>query len=338
LQVILREENMSDLRNNKQIQNAQWTDYVGGILRGSQSINQLVPQHPYLKDVPGLEDFQSEKTTDIIILTIPEAMLLFYGKTEGMAAAACSQASTYYHSHSGRQITVDILNAYDASSKKGIDIFMLNDSMEYLRNSRSLMTYYDQAGELAWKLSSFWKVKAKHYTVNGKIYIKITGYAGLRRILKGTRYVFNNPQLMEFGIGRKGVLGKVFKGMKYNIWFSGAFHLLQFLFDSKYDFVDFFVDIPMDIAKLIVTNLVVSVVAGAMTFIGVSVIFAGFIIIAAAIAAVIILEWLDDEVFHTSKTIKSIIREGLALHSQQLMHGVKALSPWQYMLTHPYGY
>lgn len=329
---------MSELRNNQKGHNAQWPDYVGGILRGEQPINQLVPQHPYLKDVPGLEDFQSEKTTDIIILTIPEAMLLLYGKTANAANSACSQTSSYYHSHSARQITVDILNAYDASSKVGIDVFMLNDSVEYLRNSRSLVTYYDQAGDLAWKFSSFWKVRAKHYIANGKTYIKITGYAGLRRILKGTRYAFNNPQLMEFGIGRKGVLGKALKGVKYNVWFSGAFHALQLLFDSEYDFVDFFVDIPMDVAKLIVTNLVVSAVAGLLTFFGAPVILAGIIIILAAVGTVWILETLDEKVFHISDSFKKIIREGLALHSQQLMHDVKTLSPWQYMLAHPYGF
>ena len=43
---------MAGLRNNNNTQNAQWADYVGDILRGAQPINQLVPQHPYLNDVP----------------------------------------------------------------------------------------------------------------------------------------------------------------------------------------------------------------------------------------------------------------------------------------------
>ncbi|EKT1260943.1 hypothetical protein QEA29_003866 [Salmonella enterica] len=329
---------MSDLRNNQKIQDPLRSGNIGymDFRREKNSyVNQAFPLPP---DVPDLDEYLFEKNRDIMILTITEAMRLLYDNTLSTAGSAYSKTSSYYHTHSARQITVDILNVYDNSSKKGVDIFMLSDSLEYLKNSRSLMTYYDQAGDLAWKISSLWKVRATSYIVNGTSYIKITGYAGLRRILKGTRYIFTNPQLMELGIGRKGVLGKAQKGIKLNIWFSAAFHALQFLFDSEYDFVDFFVDIPMDVAKLIVTNLVVSAVAGFLTFVGTPVILAGLLIIAAAVVTVVILEWLDGEVFHISDSFKKIIREGLALHSQQLMHDVKTLPPWQYMLVHPRGF
>lgn len=49
---------MAGLRNNNNTQNAQWADYVGDILRGAQPINQLVPQHPYLNDVPLIDELR----------------------------------------------------------------------------------------------------------------------------------------------------------------------------------------------------------------------------------------------------------------------------------------
>ena len=51
---------MAGLRNNNNTQNAQWADYVGDILRGAQPINQLVPQHPYLNDVPLIDELMTE--------------------------------------------------------------------------------------------------------------------------------------------------------------------------------------------------------------------------------------------------------------------------------------
>ncbi|MGG6847760.1 UNVERIFIED_CONTAM: hypothetical protein QJA12_19570, partial [Escherichia coli] len=50
---------MAGLRNNNNTQNAQWADYVGDILRGAQPINQLVPQHPYLNDVPLIDELMN---------------------------------------------------------------------------------------------------------------------------------------------------------------------------------------------------------------------------------------------------------------------------------------
>lgn len=51
---------MAGLRNNNNTQNAQWADYVGDILRGAQPINQLVPQHPYLNDVPLIDELRHQ--------------------------------------------------------------------------------------------------------------------------------------------------------------------------------------------------------------------------------------------------------------------------------------
>ncbi len=64
---------MAGLRNNNNTQNAQWADYVGDILRGAQPINQLVPQHPYLNDVPLIDELRHQNTHHVILLTFDVA-------------------------------------------------------------------------------------------------------------------------------------------------------------------------------------------------------------------------------------------------------------------------
>ena len=331
---------MAGLRENNKMQNAQWPDYVGSILRGTQPINQLVPQHPYLKDVPGLENFQFEKKQHIMVLTIPEALRLLTDRAVNLFNAGYTEASKYISTHSVKEITLDVVHLYGDASKKGIDYFSVKDTVEWLRFSRNIMTSYDQAGNLAWQIGAIYKVRARKIIANGTAYITITGYAGLRQILKGTRYLFNNAQMLEFGIGRKGMMDKAFKGMKYNIWVSAAFHALEFAFDSEYGFVDFFVDVPMDVAKLIITNYAMSMTAGLMTLLGAPVIIAGLVVLAVALLTVLFLEWLDSPAgLDISEAIKKTINESMEIYGQQIVKQAKTLSPGEFMLlrtmTHP---
>lgn len=63
---------MAGLRNNNNTQNAQWADYVGDILRGSAD-KPLVPQHPYLNDVPLIDELRHQNTHHVILLTLDVA-------------------------------------------------------------------------------------------------------------------------------------------------------------------------------------------------------------------------------------------------------------------------
>lgn len=296
--------------------------------------------------VPGLENFQSERTVDIILLTIPEAMRLLYGKTRSMVDSAYSQTSSYYHSHSTREIGKDLLGTYKNITDKcfGADILTLKDTLEFLKNTKNLTTYYNQAGNLAFTISALWRVRAKTYILNGNTYIKITGYAGLRQILNGTRYLFNNPQIMKFGVGAAAMTEGIVKGTRYSVLFSGAFHALEFIFKSEYDFADFFVDISMDVAKLMVAQIVLKAVAG--IFAGILALSGAPVIIAAAAIIVIglFIAWglnkLDSEKYlNLSNILKTAIRSGNVMYAERIMHDAKTMPARQFILlrtmSHP---
>lgn len=326
---------MAGLRDNGKTQNAQWPDYVGSILRGTQPINQLVPQHPYLKGVPGLEEFQSKKTVNIILLTIPEAMRLAYDKT----ANSGNSAYSYYKSHTMKQMTVGILDINKSFSDKGVNVITLFDTWIWAKTSWKIMSYYDQANNLAWNISQIWKVKAITYIVNGKTYIKITGYAGLRRIFSGVRYLLDHPQMIRFGIGKESIVKGIVSGTKYNIILSGCTHILEFIFRSEYDIVVLFVDISMDIAKIIVTEIVFRVIAGIIAYTGAPVILTAFAIIVIGVMIAWTLNELDcDDSLNLSNILKSAIRRGSIAYAEILMHDSKNLSPWKFALFHTRSY
>ncbi|EBL4889480.1 LysM peptidoglycan-binding domain-containing protein [Salmonella enterica] len=72
----------------------------------------------------------------------------------------------------------------------------------------------------------------------------------------------------------------------------------------------------MDVAKFIVTDIIISVAAGILKIIIIPVIISDIIVIAVAITFVVILEQLDNEIFHTSNDFKKAIKGGWAVHNQ----------------------
>ncbi|EAB2013716.1 hypothetical protein D7J64_26330 [Salmonella enterica] len=77
-----------------------------------------------------------------------------------------------------KQMAVGILDINKSFSDKGINVITLYDTWKWAKTSWEIMSYYDQANNLAWNIS-------QTYIANGKTYINITGYAGLRHILNG---------------------------------------------------------------------------------------------------------------------------------------------------------
>ena len=137
----------------------------------------------------------------------------------------------------------------------------IKDAFEGARSIGKLTSYYNALGKLVFNLN-FLSIKAVQYNYRGKDYIKITGYPSMRRILNGTRYNLNNPQILEMAIGMRGLGTSIIKGAKFCICCSLAWRVVELIFKSDYDLVDFLVDVTMDAAKIIVSSVVIGVVGG----------------------------------------------------------------------------
>ena len=124
-----------------------------------------------------------------------------------------------------------------------------------------ILISYKDAGKIVFTLTGL-GIKAVQYSDGGKMYVKITGYPSLRRILNGTRYRANHPKLLELGIGKAGVQAGIVSGARFCIWFSACWRLVELIFRSDHDVAAFLGNITMDIAKVIVTVFVTKVVVG----------------------------------------------------------------------------
>lgn len=291
---------MSEFNN----QNPSAADYLGDVLRGNVPVNQLIPQHPYILDTLGLAEAFEKNTTHIMLLTLDEAQSVIEDLDNSKPVIL---ATTYAGN--------------------------IKDSIAGAKNISKLVSYTD-AGKLVYRLKGL-GIKAIQYQYGGQVYVKITGYASLRRILQGTRYKINSPQILELGIGKAGINGGILEGAKFCIWFSLAYRTVQLIFKSDHDVAAFIGNITMDIAKIIVTIFVTKILVA----IGTAIAAAGSIAVPIAVSIILLiavgfviakgLDYLDRK-YHLSDKLISAIREGMRTQAE--------IEKWNFEHTNPFTY
>ncbi|MDM2967453.1 MULTISPECIES: hypothetical protein [unclassified Citrobacter] len=127
----------------------------------------------------------------------------------------------------------------------------IKDTVSATKNLSKLFSY-QQAGKIVFTLKGL-GIKATQYAYQGKLYVKITGYPSLRRILNGTRYRINHPKVLEVGIGSAGFRNGIMSGARFCIWFSACWRLIELIFKSDHDVAALLGNVTMDVAKVIVS-------------------------------------------------------------------------------------
>ena len=243
-----------------------WSGYVGELLRGQQPINQLLPTHPYIDTLPQMEKVLEKNTQYFMLLTIEEA----------------------------RGVLSDLIGQTDNFLSYKIGAGSFKDIWDGAYNSSRFSTYLNEANQLRFNLKSI-GIRAKTCRYGGVTYIKITGYPSLRRILNGTRYRANNLQLLELGIGWRGLGYNLYQGAKFCVYFSLAFRAIELIFKNDYTLIDFFGDVVIDAAKTIVSCVIIGVVGLMLTLISTPVIVTTGIIILAGVSLNRTLNILDEQ-------------------------------------------
>ncbi len=153
-------------------------------------------------------------------------------------------------------------------------------------------------------------VKATEYVgKNGNVYIRLSGNPGVRAFLNGTKYLADNAKILFMGIGTQGQNSVSVGATRFSIVYSLAYRVVELIFKDEYTLTDFFVNVTMDMAKLIIgmkvgTAIVTGLITGTAIASG-TVIVVSAAIFAAGVVVSYILYKLDDH-FGVSE---SIIRE-----------------------------
>lgn len=164
-------------------------------------------------------------------------------------------------------------------------------------------------------------ISAKEFTAaNGKTYIRISGRAGVRRIVTGTRYGASHPTMLNFGIGMQGLKDGIVKGIKFCLVFSFIYRGLEWAFKDEYHFADFLGNVTVDMAKMAL------VAAGSWAFgtlllsgavSGASIIAVGLIVFAVGFGITVALEYIDSQYGLSEKIIQYLREESKRTRTPQ---------------------
>ncbi|MCE9892071.1 hypothetical protein [Citrobacter portucalensis] len=265
----------------------RYYDWIGNhrenILRGNNwQRNQCIEN-----EIRTLKNNLNSNTQHIMLLTLEEAQ----GVIDDLLGSKSVSFSTNYAGN--------IKDAADATKKL------------------SKLFSYQQAGKIVFTLKGL-GIKATQYAYQGKLYVKITGYPSLRRILNGTRYRINHPKVLEVGIGSAGFRNGIMSGAKFCIWFSACWRLIELAFKSEHDVAALLGNVTMDVAKVIV-SVFVSQSVGSTLGLAVPLLFSSAAVpvwgeIVGVVVLGFIITWSLNEVdnkYELSDKLIACIREGL---------------------------
>ncbi|OKP31075.1 hypothetical protein BSQ40_03545 [Serratia fonticola] len=146
---------------------------------------------------------------------------------------------------------------------------------------------------------------------NGVNLIHISGYAGLRRTITGTRYAANHPQMLAMGIGQQGINTGIVRGVRFCILFSVGYRILESIFKDEYTLADFIGNITADMAKLAITTVASYALGVALTataIVGGSIIAVAAILFIAGFFIVAILDNIDKH-YGISNKLTALLKE-----------------------------
>ncbi|XHX67476.1 hypothetical protein GU833_17445 [Photorhabdus akhurstii] len=251
---------------------------MGDFLRGQVGVNQLKPQHEFF-DAIGLEKQLRENTTYIALLSLDEAK--------------------------------DVLEELDSPKPKSPfikKIFEITDPISpYAGNIHDSFDLFNVIGEF-----KTLGIKATEYVgKDGNRYIKISGYAGVRKIITASRYKASNMKVISMGIGQKGLNSGIVKGMKFSIFFSAAYRTVELMFKDEYTLADFLGNIAVDLAKTVVAAFVSWVVGSVMiaaSIVGTSVVGVAIVVFIVGLGMTYALNAIDKR-FKISENVIDLIRK-----------------------------
>ncbi|AWK44417.1 hypothetical protein AA106_05220 [Photorhabdus laumondii subsp. laumondii] len=155
-------------------------------------------------------------------------------------------------------------------------------------------------------------IKATEYVgKDGNRYIKISGYAGVRKIITASRYKASNMKVISMGIGQKGLNSGIVKGMKFSIFFSAAYRTVELMFKDEYTLADFLGNIAVDLAKTVITAFVSWTIGSLMlvtSIAGASVVGVAIIVFFVGVGVTVALDSIDKK-YKISEAVINLIKK-----------------------------
>ena len=155
------------------------------------------------------------------------------------------------------------------------------------------------------KLGSFGLRATTFVNEKGTELIKISGYAGIRKILNAPLFSLKNPKVVDIGIGKYGLAKSVIEGARLTIYVATAYRTVDFILNDQTTLAMFIGSLATDVVKV---GIVSATVWGVGALISMTPFVVGPLVVVVVIGfgTAWLLNFMDEKFGITDKVVKYI--------------------------------
>ncbi|WP_235896092.1 PAAR domain-containing protein [Yersinia alsatica] len=249
-------------------------------LTGEKPPSEFVPDYPVLRNTHTLPDdalrtMLARTNQDVMLLTLSESL-------EVLQSWGWKDTKT----------------AWVETTQSGVGQVMVN----YGVNGKDVVT----TSMIIARLGDFGIRATVYINYKGTELIKLTGYAGIRKVLTAPVFALKNPKVVDLGIGKYGLKNSIISGARLTFYVAAAYRTLDFILNDATSLAEFIGSLATDVVKIGIASAVSwgigTIALGVVSTVAVPLV----VVVVAGLVSAIGLNYLDDKFGFTDQVVKCI--------------------------------
>ncbi|CNC29237.1 membrane protein [Yersinia frederiksenii] len=249
-------------------------------LTGEKPPSEFVPDYPVLRNTHTLPDdalrtMLARTNQDVMLLTLSESL-------EVLQSWGWKDTKT----------------AWVETTQSDVGQVMVN----YGVNGKDVVT----TSMIIARLGDFGIRATVYINHKGTELIKLTGYAGIRKVLTAPVFALKNPKVVDLGIGKYGLKNSIISGARLTFYVAAAYRTLDFILNDATSLAEFIGSLATDVVKIGIASAVSwgigTIALGVVSTVAVPLV----VVVVAGLVSAIGLNYLDDKFGFTDQVVKCI--------------------------------
>lgn len=199
-------------------------------LTGEKPPSEFVPDYPVLRNTHTLPDdalraMLARTNQDVMLLTLSESL-------EVLQSWGWKDTKT----------------AWVETTQSGVGQVMVN----YGVNGKDVVT----TSMIIARLGDFGIRATVYVNHKGTELIKLTGYAGVRKVLTAPVFALKNPKVVDLGIGKYGLKNSIISGARLTFYVAAAYRTVDFILNDATSLAEFIGSLATDVVKIGIASAV----------------------------------------------------------------------------------
>ncbi|WP_227724063.1 PAAR domain-containing protein [Yersinia proxima] len=199
-------------------------------LTGEKPPSEFVPDYPVLRNTHTLPDdalrtMLARTNQDVMLLTLSESL-------EVLQSWGWKDTKT----------------AWVETTQSDVGQVMVN----YGVNGKDVVT----TSMIIARLGDFGIRATVYVNHKGTELIKLTGYAGIRKVLTAPVFALKNPKVVDLGIGKYGLKNSIISGARLTFYVAAAYRTVDFILNDATSLAEFIGSLATDVVKIGIASAV----------------------------------------------------------------------------------